>query len=231
MSTAIAILSWRAPKTLRRTLESYKRKGLFECVDQRVIYFQEIGHSDRQIAEQYGLEVLGDESNVGIGRAFGRLARRCEAENILFLENDFLLIENRETTAKQLAEAEALLAQGIHAVKLRHRKRPGRPLYGKWFKGQEERSPTHLLDCVHWRKRPDRDFPELITRLPNEWYVASSSHASYTNNPTLYRHEWWCEQVAPFCEGNLEDGIQAWWQTQGFAVAQGKGLFQHRRRD
>jgi len=64
-------------------------------------------------------------------------------------------------------------------------------------------------------------------------YYADSKYANQTNNPCLYKKEFYLKNIAPFAgQGvDLEGKIDGWWQEQNFTVAHGEGLFTHYRID
>jgi hypothetical protein len=199
------------------------------------IFFQEGNEMDRSIAELYKVHAILSETNVGIGKAFTRLAQTALADNILFLENDWVNIEDIGATYGRLNQGlEMLSARTADAVKYRHRRNPGEPLYTQQYKGREMASPKHLFECCHWVENPDQQFPGLIWKDPDTGlYAATSKYANHTNNPCMYKTHFYLEQISPFAgEGiELEGKIDGWWQEQPFIVAHGEGLFTHSRMD
>ncbi|MEI7814132.1 MAG: hypothetical protein WCJ13_05020 [Coriobacteriia bacterium] len=221
----IAVLSWSARATLISTLESYRRFGLDELDEDRVIFFQQMVDDDRAIAEEYGYRCLGSALNLGIAGGYRQLLEAAQGDIFLFLENDWELIVDPKG---QLGEASALLREGLaDVVRFRHRERPGEPLYTRQFAGNEHIKPTHLLDSVHWC---DAEFPEITLR--DGWFWTTARYANWTNNPTMFRTDFLRDQIVPRM-GNLdvEVDLQEWWEQQDFIVIQGKGLFTHNRLD
>lgn len=233
----IGILSWKDPKTLEKTLRSYKKNGLLEYADEKLVFFNEISHQDRDIAQRYGFKILGSKKNLGIAKGFLSLIQAASSDCILLLEDDWLLIEDIDGVQIQLDEIkQLLLAEKVHCVRLRHRKKPGKPLYSQWLKGQEHKGFTHLLNCIHWHKFPEKIFPQYITKMDTNspLYLTSSKYGNYTNNPCIYALEWYKRTVVPIMEeimnnSNLEDVLTDWWSKQYFKVVQGRGLFMHGR--
>ena len=77
---------------------------------------------------------------------------------------------------------------------------------------------------------------EPITKIVEDgeyFYTTMSKYGNFTNNPTLYRREFYLNVVSPFVSENFEpeSKIQSWWENQEFKVAQGEGLFTHNRLD
>jgi len=235
MSFTLAVLSWGAHQTLENTLNSYQKYGLDKLADQRVIFFQEISSEDMQIADKYNYEYLGSSTNLGIPGGYRALVSYATQENFLFLENDWELIE---VPARIIHHGQLwLLSPEIDVVRLRHRRYPGAPLWTLQFKGNELSRPEHLLDSVHWVDNPAQKFPQYIgygeaddENGKSEWFSASSKHANWTNNPTMFRTDWLRKNIVDrLGDRDVELDIQSWWQQQFFGVTQGEGLFTHRR--
>ena len=233
---SVGILTWRSYATLVNTLESYKRSGLLDVVNDTCLFAQEASDIDYKIASEYGINIIMTPTNVGIGKGLATLTENAETENILLLENDWIILPEFFSTVKeQLYKGMSALDRGIaDVVKYRSRRAPGNPLYTEQYQNREMDSPKHLFECVHWRKDPELDFPEYIFKdTETELYYAKSKYANQTNNPCLYKKEFYLKNIAPFAgEGiDLEGKIDGWWQEQDFTVAHGEGLFTHYRID
>ncbi len=236
MTLTIAVLSWGSPTTLQATLESYRTHGLFDYADNRLIHLQEVKRSEAAIAERYGFRPDGSSENIGIGGAFARLVAQSRDKYFLFLENDWQLIVTRDLMVRRIDSAVALLESGrVDCVRFRHREDPGEPLYSRKFEGRELDQTSHLLECVHWIAHPEKTFPtyiEAIRSMNELFYVANSSYANYTNNPCLYRTEFLREAILPVAQNaslTLEPDMDRVWAAGNYRVAQGEGLFSHRR--
>ena len=224
----IAVLSWRAHKTLINTLESYKIFDLPLYDTDKIIFFQQISDEDIKIAEHFGFKHTGAETNIGIAEGYRRLVAEAAGEFFLFLENDFQLLSHPSSA---LADARFLISTNqADVVKLRSRHNPGNPLWSRQFEGREYDSPQHLLDCVHWKEHPS-EFPEIgFTHIYKRiWYTTTSRYANWSNNPHMARTQWLKDNILPRLSGDIEKDLQPWWEQQGFKVAQGDGLFTHNR--
>jgi len=232
---SVGILSWKSPKTLYNTLMSYKNSKLLEMVNDVTIFFQEYETLDQDMADFFGVNAILSTTNIGIGKALKNLAENAETDNILLLENDWVNIENEETTRDQLSKGLTLLTNSkSDMIKYRHRKIPGDPLYSRVYNGREMDSLKHLFECVHWREHPHRDFPDYIwVDEDTGYYCANSKYANHTNNPTMFKKEFYINYISPFSgEGiDLEGKIDGWWQEQNYVVSHGEGLFTHVRLD
>ena len=235
MSLCLAMLSWKSPLTLGNTLLSYLERGLLDLADQRQIFLQE--PEDRQLewCNKLGLEVIMSEENVGLGPGFGRLIQECRCDHFLFLEEDWQLIEDAAVTARRIrAGLQLLNSDPLGAVRYRHRRQYGDPLFSLQFKGRELDQPACLGDCIFWRENPELDYPNHIRKTfggEEPFFVLSSKYSGFTNNPVMYHSDFLRSHLPPFCTGNLEDQVQPWWQQQDFHVYHGEGLFKHNRLD
>jgi len=236
LNLSIGILTWNAHTTLQNTMESYKRSGLLDMVNDVCIFAQEGKEADYKIASDYGTDIIMSPTNVGIGVGLNTLAHAAETDNILLLENDWVIPSVYfpmvyEELKKGLDMIESSKA---NVIKYRSRNFPGDPLYTLQFANREMDSPKHLFECIHWRQNPDHDFPEYISKDEETgFYYAKSKYANQTNNPCLYKKDFYIKTISPFSgEGvQLEEKILDWWADQDFTVAHGKGLFTHHRID
>jgi hypothetical protein len=237
MSLGIGILSWGSHLTLENALASYKNNGLLNIADEVRIFFNKITAKDKLIAEKYNIEYIGASDNIGIGKPIAKLVSMSRCNYFLFLENDWVLIENEEIVKRRIQTAIQILDNNIaDVVRLRHRLKYGDPLYTMIFKGKEMEHSEYLLDCIHWLDEPEKEFPQFITKISinsDDWFLTSSRYAVYTNNPCIYKKNFLETHVIPFTiEGMaIEDDIFPWWRDQGFKICQGAGLFEHIRLD
>jgi hypothetical protein len=234
---SIGILAWHSGETLVRTLKSYQRNGLLDAVSDIRILFQEASEEDRKIAQQFAIPGIFLEQNIGLGKGFSHLAKAADCENVLLLEHDWKLIENADFTYQRLAESLALIGSGTDCVRLRHRRRFG---YPHMAVNQFRKRPadyvddwillgySHLLESIHWRESPELDWPGKIEKV-NDYFKTLSCHGCFTNNPCIYRKDFYLKNVAPFAGDGIsnEENISYWWARQHFKIAQGEGLFEH----
>ncbi len=235
---SVGVLAWHSGQTLIDTLSSYHNNGLLSIVKEVTILFQEITDEDRQIANYFSLPYIGLSKNVGIGKAFIKLTEKAEADSVLLLEHDWLLVENQETTYNRLKSGLDLLNSGFNSIKYRHRKQPGYPLYTQTpYQGSElnhydkeiDLISPHLLDSIHWLSNPDEQFADKIQKQ-GDYFITTSRWGNWTNNPCLFKKQFYIDNVSPFVGDGieLEGNIGGWWARQNFRVAQGEGLFMHR---
>jgi hypothetical protein len=232
---SIGILSWNSGQTLVNTLTTYYENGLFDIVNDYKILFQEVSEQDKQIANYFSVPYIGLNNNIGIGKAFIQLTEQAQTDNILILEHDWQLIENLETAHSRLNSGIQLLENGFKCVRYRHRNQPGNPHFsfrniGKeldYYDPEIECTSPHLLDSLHWLN-PAESFPDKIQQ-DGEYFVSTSRWGNWTNNPCLYKKDFYLDVVKPFAGDGiaLEGNISRWWAQQNYKVAHGEGLFKH----
>ena len=232
---SIGILAWNSGQVLVDTLETYRNNGLFDIVNDITILFQEFSQKDYEIAKQYGLDFIGETNNIGIGKAFIKLTENAQSDYVLVLEHDWNLIENKETTYNTLYRSYKAIELGLDVVRLRHRKEPGHPHFSFRYQGRELEyydneigcTSPHLLDSLHWCE-PDIEFSEQIKKSEDMFWT-TSRYGNWTNNPCLYKKNFYLDIVKPFVgEGTeLEGNISKWWAQQNYKVGHNEGLFKH----
>jgi PHD/YefM family antitoxin component YafN of YafNO toxin-antitoxin module len=232
---SIGILSWHSGQVLVDTLTTYHNNGLFDMVNDVTILFQEVTPQDIQIATHFGLDFIGLQKNIGIGKAFIRLTENAQSDYVLVLEHDWNLIEDRETTYNTLKRSYQAIEMGLDVVRLRHRVNPGNPHFSFRHKGKEltyyddeiGATSPHLLDSIHWLD-PSVEFPEYIKKSEDMFWT-TSRYGNWTNNPCLYKKQFYLDTVKPFAgEGiALEGNIGKWWVKQEYKVGHNEGLFMH----
>lgn len=232
---SIGILSWHSGQVLVDTLTTYHNNGLFDIVNDATILFQEFNEQDYQIAKHFGLDVIGMQSNIGIGNAFIKLTENAKSDYVLVLEHDWNLIENEATTFLRLQRSYQAIEMGMDVVRLRHRAKPGNPHFSFRHKGNEltyyddeiGATSPHLLDSVHWCD-PSVEFPNHINKSEDMFWT-TSRYGNWTNNPCLYKKQFYLDTVKPFAGDGiaLEGNIGKWWVQQNYKVGHNEGLFTH----
>ena len=236
----LGILTYNAPNTLKNTLESLFQKEIDRCVKEIIVYVNPSSKTEEtlNVLGQFNVRYHLADDNKWIAAGFKWLVENSNSNNILLLEDDFLLIEEDKEKIFNILKSGTDLVENKQAdvARLRSRRSPGNPLYSSWFKGQEYRCITHLAECVHWKDSPDKEFPEYCELLNSDpvWYRFKSSNANFTNNPCIFRNDFYKEHIIPrFCIDNtdIETAATSWWSEQDFRVITGDGLFCHHRID
>ena len=198
---SIGILSWKSGQTLVNTLNTYFQQEFLHQINDVCILFQEFSEEDKRIAEHFNIPYIAKENNIGIGQAFIELTEQAKTDNVLVLEHDWKLIEDKETLRNRLLSGVKLLDNGFSCVRYRHRANPGFPHFSFQYQGKEldyydkeiEVTSPHLLDSVHWCN-PAEKFPQHIQR-EGEYFITTSRYGNWTNNPCLYKKDFYLETV------------------------------------
>lgn len=235
------VLTYFAPKTLKNTLETYKKSGFLDVIED---FFVIIQKSDRQILEKevcdsFGVRCILLTTNGRMASGFRAIYEHARTDVILPLENDFVIHGSQEEVASFLTNALYFL-QRYDTVRGRSRKNAGVPNYAEDFWSKE--SPhtfmhhTHLCECAHWEEDPDLVYPSKIHRVPPEhgsdaWYTTDSRSCNYTNNPFLCKKVFFEQAILPhLVDGeNIEDRLTPIWSSKKYTCVFGPGLFTHHR--
>lgn len=122
VTIGVGILSWRAPKTLEKSLQSYENLGFKELFNEVKIIFQEVSEEDKKLAIKYGYEFVGTENNLGIQKGHQLIFENLNTDYILVLENDNPIVENEEIMKERLFKSVELIKNNeIDIMRLRHR--------------------------------------------------------------------------------------------------------------
>jgi len=83
---SLAILTWRAPVTLARTLNALA--PITHLFSERLVVCQESDPEEIRLAEQAGYTAIGTKENLGIQGGLKHAVESTEAKRVLLLEND-----------------------------------------------------------------------------------------------------------------------------------------------
>jgi len=127
--------------SLSNSISSYYKNGLLQYVDEVVIFFNgwletlSLNYQKLNIIEEYNkklgkslIRYIKSNDNIRIGEALDYLIGNATKPNILFLEKDWELIENKDVMKRRIRRGLELLHRRIATVvRYRHRKNPGDP--------------------------------------------------------------------------------------------------------
>jgi len=254
---AICILSWKNPKVLTKTLETYKKGNLFDFFDEKLIFFQEITNEDKAIAKKFNIQCIGTEKNIGIAEAWELILKHIQSNYVLMLENDCPLIESRKVTEAQLKTAYNLLSSDVaKIVRLRHTKTPGDK-----FETTEKYKNYHTANfqifsflrkifrpfkakrligiAPYVVSNPEQVHHNEIRKFDEHSYLTNSSHINWTNQFVMFDKEFvlevLLERVKNYPSNRTLNGFQdieralncSWWRKNKFSIGICKGLFTH----
>jgi hypothetical protein len=120
---ALAAISWRAPKSLRNSMESWRAGGLLDVVDERMIFLNSPTDEDVAIAREFDFDVYTTDEqngNVLVGPAVSYLTGNSSADYILFMEKDFVLSSpSKDVMMREMWHGVAHLGRGVEVYRLR----------------------------------------------------------------------------------------------------------------
>ena len=255
------IMSWKSPKTLEATLQTYIKESLFDFFDEVIILFQEISAEDRLLADKYGLRYISTDQNIGIYGGIKLLAETAVNDYILLLENDCILVEPHSVVSVELNRSLNRLRLGeVDIYRLRHRWQPGEKFdtvrkfrdyhlpRSFWAKVKSELRPfkrrrligtaPYVFDDVS-----QAHYIRYVQRQIEGDYIIDSAVLPWTNQSVLCRRDWLLSIILPYVctypSGRALNGFQdveralncRWWRRQGFKIGLGLGIFSHERLD
>jgi len=209
---AIVAITWRAPLSLRNSMESWRRGGLLDLVDERMIFINSPSEEDYAIANEYDFDIYTTQEhdgNIMAGPALAYLVGNSTADYILFMEKDFVLSADKPTTMRELYTGVQHLARGVDVYRLRGKtdhpaegmpdccakvEPPNCPYNSGW------KSAGYFQDHMNWLYIfCDPNIMESAngrvahcTSEPNapDSYCFTSGETNWSNNPVIFPREW-----------------------------------------
>lgn len=258
---SLGILSWRAHKTLRKTLETLG--ALLPLVDEAVIFFNEITDADREIAKEFGFRAEGSPTNLGILGGDAALMKVLKGDQVLYVQNDCPICVPPEVVKRRVLEASEAVASGkVQYVMMRHRlpdELGGRLKFFKYYPREGEATTLQqrlnrlLRPCKARRMRgrsiwayqhPEEIFPEIYQRQ-GELNLTSSKHLNFSEQPFLAATPF-ALALFDYCEAHRNDkhtldngqptaeiilNGSKWWRGRDIPIAASDGIFAHERFD
>ena len=249
---SLAILSWKAHDTIRKTLNSYNKENLLSLFDESFIYFNQISEEDKQLAKEYNIDYKGNPENLGFSGGLKNMILEAKNDYVLVLQNDCNLVENFEECKKQLDIALKLLQENkIDIMRLRHRFNVGEGFsdvykytnnllrFLRFFNFKTRRVMRGR--SVYIEKHPELLFPEVIKK-ENDIFIVDSSVINFTEQSFLISKKFMLELFDYIEKHPKKRGLKGfqvpeiilnckWWRKQHFKIGVGKGLFSHNRFD
>jgi glycosyltransferase involved in cell wall biosynthesis len=240
---SIGILTYNSPNTLDHTLKSYTTSGLLNITDDILCIIQ---NSKRQtdeinVCNKYNIRsiVLPDNGNMASG--FKSIYDNAKYDNILFLENDFCTYCSNDDVINYIENSLYFINNNIaDIVRGRSRINAGKPNYGLTLRNIPKDifiNHTHLSECMYWIKNPDIEYPDKIIKIQpkingKEWYLSTSQHCNYTNNPYICSKKFFKHAIYPYLEfgSNIESKLTDIWKEHDYKCIFGFGIFTHERK-
>lgn len=118
----MATITYKAPLSFRNSLESWKKYGLLDIVDERMLFINSPTDVDRALGKEFGFDIYETQERNGNVLAAGGIAYlvgNSSADVILFMEKDFELTATRERTIREMWAAMQHMARGVDVYRLR----------------------------------------------------------------------------------------------------------------
>jgi len=219
---SLGFLTWKAPQTLRNTLQSWSSvdPSLFS---ERFVFCQELDPRETRCAEEYGYTVVGRRENLGIQGGFKAMAAHGSSSCLLLLENDCMLACAAESAAAQITAAVRALADNlVVAMKLERQRLPDDAswhppsrfkrywgLPGKDTPGHRLRRllrPIEARSTIGWSIAatpcPEIHFPDAVTRHPDGFFQTSSRFIAWSNRGIMISKSWFLNTLLPFADAH-----------------------------
>ena len=254
---SIGILSWKGYDSLLNSLESYKKNGLSDLTEDKFICLPGYTKEGINIAKKFNYEPILIRENIGILGGFKTLAEKMPKGPLLLLENDLELIENKNTTYKQIKKSLEFIARPkVIQIRLRSRSNPGEPFVGlKKYKQywsndlmsrikrfiRPNKADRLIGTSTYFLKNPERRHPKKIQKLSDGFYLVPSSVLNWANFAILVDRDQYLDVIIKRAEEtiskkqingfkNIEMELNSlWWRKEEFEIIVAPGLFSHNR--
>ena len=256
-NSTIALLTWKSPTTLERTLKSL---GVIASdFGDRLVICQEGSNDELSLARDFGYRAIPTAQNLGILGGLKKAVSESKYNAVLLLENDANFIGSEDDKGVLSDIARHLIDDTIQYCCLMERLNGPTSRYSKYWSHQWPPKKTLLsylrpriarslkAESLHFC--PDNvtscDFATLLT---DKLWKTDSRYFRWSNRAKFLQKSFFLDQLVSFAEANptdrtvnglmdLEHQINApqqrdWYIKQKFSLAiHTEGLFGHERYD
>lgn len=218
----LVFLTWRAPKTLKKSLESISKALPLHFFGDALIYAQEMNQHDRNLADKFGLRIVGNNKNIGILAGMKEAVASSKLNVVLYLECDCLLVEPRRLFLKTIIDGYNAIETGkLDVLRLRHLRETGADYnilkHLKYWGDKREHKPLKALilrllrprkasrligDACLLHNRAEEVFPKNIYRMKENIYSMRSSNINWTNQSIMLTKNWFLNTIIPYAESH-----------------------------
>ena len=218
----LVFLTWRAPETLKQSLESISKALPIHSFGDAVIYAQEITQHDRDLANEFGLRIEGNNQNVGILAGMKEAVASSKLDVVLYLECDCLLVESNSLFLKTVIDGyNAIETCQLNVVRLRHLRETGadynilkhlnywgdkkghKPVKARILRFLRPRKASRLIgDACLVHNHAEEVFPKNISRMKENIYSMRSSNINWTNQSIMLTKNWFLNTIIPYAESH-----------------------------
>lgn len=210
---SLAILTWRAPVTLARTLKALE--PITHLFGERLVVCQESDPEEIRLAEQAGYTAIGTEENLGIQGGLKHAVKSAKAKRVLLLENDCHFLGDADDFERLLDKADQLMdVRPIRFVKMfPHTDKSTRRFLKYWrlengrlkrrLRGHLRRTKSDLLLCAAIRVTPAKALPShAIKPLGDSLFLTDSRYCPWSNRTNYLDRDFFLSQIVAFAEKN-----------------------------
>jgi glycosyltransferase involved in cell wall biosynthesis len=251
----LALLTWKSPLTLGRTLSSLAPiQDLFgECL----VVCQEGDPEEIALCEKYGFLAVSTPVNLGIQGGIEHAVKSASNPVVVFLENDCGYIGGDGGRAALEDVVHHFQSGKFDVIRLQAR---GLKKFRRYWRLRDGVVRRRLYGCLRWQEANSCRAQELfvknhipapsdsLKRISEHLWVTDSRSISWVNRPFVVKRNWFLEVLIPFansrCHARSVNGLpdlevpinsrggRGWWRSQRFAIGLVKNdLFGHSRYD
>jgi len=224
---SLVALVYREFDSFNNAVRSWNSSGLLDYADETILWMNAKQEGDdpiEDVANEFGLRVIGSPTNLGIGAAIAKLVLEAKGPYVIFLEKDWEVVEPRKSVIQQLEYAKRLLSSQVNgsradAVKLRSKRNAGYPNIDpalcippeydeqelnewsqfRWFEELNDHQwwlPHLFCNLVHYRADADllRIYPNRVWRC-GAALCFDSAQCGWTNNPIIFNKHWFLDTL------------------------------------
>ncbi len=219
---SVGVLSYRAHRTIERSLELHLKSGLPDLAGEFFVYFNALCNEDEALAKAAGVAYQGSPENSGIYGGFRAIAERAARPYVLILENDVHPLEGADIEGCLNACLSDMLEHGIKVFSLRSRVNPGQGgsgrKYARCFPIHDPVSPEmhpqkpslssrlSMLfahgylskfrgGAIGVEKAPEKAQPKAVRKLASGNYVTDSRFANWSNQAVLFERDFFLNTI------------------------------------
>ena len=256
----LSILTWRAPITLQRTLETLA--PILPLFEQHLVVCQESDPEEMDIARRAKFDVIKTHENIGIqnGLKLAVEAASHELVLVLVLENDAEYLGGRQGAAVLEETFLQMQKYQIDHIQLGRLDRSVPRRYVRFW-GTQFPPKRQITGYVRYKmanslKRGALSLPQIAAaksfpgylKITNSLWQTTPQYVKWNNRSFLTRKNFFLGNLVPFAESHptsrlinghadLEHPINCyrnryWWRSQSFSIGVSvPGLFGHQRHD
>lgn len=255
----LSVLTWKSPKTLRRTLESLAPiKGVFE---ERLVICQESDPEEIAISEELGFTPVKLENNVGIQNGLIECVKRGRNKHVMMMENDIPWVVPDDRAEWFASDCGSFLESGLKLCRMDKfdeipRKRFARfwgdhlpmkrTLSGMLRPVQADSIRAEVVGLKNFAYEPAMS--GFLTKVTDTFHITDSSAIFWNNHSLIVEKEFFLNTLVPGVEAlpprrsynnspELESTLNCpknrhWWRSQKFKIGiSSPGYFGHLRYD